>query len=401
MEMLPEPTEANCTLTDEKVRAEVVALVARHLALETQGRLVNPTMVADVLVYAAVTGKSLHGACDELLDCADGNTIREHLTDYFDGHAIDWLEEIVNRMLIENVPRKVRRGKWDLAIDLHDQPCYGKSAELCEAVCRGEAHAGTTRFFRIATSYVVAAGIRLTLAVRFVRPTDGLASVVERLLDRTRPHMGTVRCLFMDKGFASVDVYNRLDRLGISAIIACPTRGKSGGTGTRTLTGRWCNRTTTHTFVNPEHGAKTVRMAVVYVYHPERKEGRRQQWLLYVQLHNKWSPKRVCAEYRHRFGIESSYRALNQVRAHTTSRIPAFRFLILGLALVLQNLWSSLRFLYCQRPKQGRAGRPIDEDRFRLHRFRDFIRHAIERGRRLISSIASSVTPRHGLAVNY
>ena len=71
----------------------------------------------------------------------------------------------------------------------------------------------------------------------------------------------------------------------------------------------------------------------------------RTKWLAYVSLSLNWSPAKCFQHYRRRFGIESSYRQLRQVRARTTSRNPALRFLLLGLALVLLNCWTALRFL--------------------------------------------------------
>ena len=48
--------------------------------------------------------------------------------------------------------------------------------------------------------------------------------------------------------------------------------------------------------------------------------------------------------YRQRFGIESSCRQMNQVRARTSTRNPFIRLLLVGLAFVfLFNLYISLR----------------------------------------------------------
>jgi hypothetical protein len=43
--------------------------------------------------------------------------------------------------------------------------------------------------------------------------------------------------------------------------------------------------------------------------------------------------------YRRRFGIESSYRQLGQGLALTTSRSRAYRLLLVGVALLLRNVW--------------------------------------------------------------
>jgi hypothetical protein len=47
----------------------------------------------------------------------------------------------------------------------------------------------------------------------------------------------------------------------------------------------------------------------------------------------------VRETYRSRFGIESSYRQLNQARGRTSTRRPELRLFYVGLALVLRNEW--------------------------------------------------------------
>ena len=54
-------------------------------------------------------------------------------------------------------------------------------------------------------------------------------------------------------------------------------------------------------------------------------------------------PAQVFELYRQRFGIESSYRQMNQVRARTSTRNPVVRLLLVGLAFVLFNLYITLR----------------------------------------------------------
>ena len=54
------------------------------------------------------------------------------------------------------------------------------------------------------------------------------------------------------------------------------------------------------------------------------------------------SPTAVRETYRRRFGIETSYRQLNQSRSRTSSRDPLYRFLLVGVSLFLRNLWQWL-----------------------------------------------------------
>ena len=54
-------------------------------------------------------------------------------------------------------------------------------------------------------------------------------------------------------------------------------------------------------------------------------------------------PSHLFELYRQRFGIKSSYRQMNQVRARTSTRNPVIRLLLVGLAFVLFNLYISVR----------------------------------------------------------
>ena len=63
--------------------------------------------------------------------------------------------------------------------------------------------------------------------------------------------------------------------------------------------------------------------------------------------------------YRRRFGMESGYRQMHQVRARTTSRNPALRVLLVGLALIIYNVYITLRQIYRTSRQYGRRIRRI------------------------------------------
>ncbi len=68
---------------------------------------------------------------------------------------------------------------------------------------RGRAKDGTTRFFRIATAYVIHRGLRLSLA--FVLPQDDTVTVLKALLRRIMALEVPVGYLLFDKGFAGIE----------------------------------------------------------------------------------------------------------------------------------------------------------------------------------------------------
>lgn len=285
---------------------------------------------------------------------------------------------------------RAKRGAQDVAIDLHDQPFYGQDDEL---TCRGEAKAGTTRCYRVGTAYLIHQGVRFTLGLTFVRAEHGKADIVGALLAFVTKAGVSPKRVWLDKGFASIPVYRLLGQQPFAAVIACPLRGKPAGKGTRALCRGRKSYHSAHTFRHPEHGSCTVPVTVVRTWTLTKQGRRRWTRLVFVQLGTPLAPTKVRAGYRLRFGVESSYRCMRTVKGRTSTRNPAVRLLFIALGFILVNLWVLLRFLYCQIPKQGRKGRPLDERRFRLGRFLSFLRHAIERQYGVVMAIEATVPP--------
>src|SRR5512137_2551157 len=77
-------------------------------------------------------------------------------------------------------------------------------------------------------------------------------------------------------------------------------------------------------------------------------------WLIYVLLNvPDLTARQVRKAYRRRFGIESSYRLLEQVRGRTTARNAALRFLWMGIALLIGNIWIALHWTFLRRRGSG------------------------------------------------
>lgn len=227
----------------------------------------------------------------------------------------------------------------DVAIDLHERPYYGKQEQHEALFVRSKAERGTTRFHRVATTYVIRNGTRFTLSLRFVRPEDSTTDVVKALVDRLEALEIAIRHLLFDKGFCSISVMHYLAESAHSAIIACPIRGKKTPEpgGTRALCrGRGSYRTE-YTFRN-QQASFTAEMVVCRGMTTARRTGRmkrRRQWLVFVVIACRLKPKKVRQLYSRRFSIETSYRQSSHLRGRTTSRNAVYRFLLLGLAFVL------------------------------------------------------------------
>ncbi len=372
-------------LTAENVRQAVLKTLQEHLSLETEGYRCDTEMTLNVLLKAAADNSSVEAACAELEQVAASNTLREQLNNALDVADLRQHECELNAALASAIPAHLARSGLEIAIDWHDEPFYGKTPELRTYVCRGKAKQGTTRFFRIASAYLIWREVRLTLALTYVLPEHSTLEVVQRLLQRLG-HLGFCHTtLFLDKGFCCGEVIRYLQAQRQPAILACAIRGKQGGS--RALCKGRKSYRTTYTFTD----GTVADVALVLTLPPGRDGRRRRKWLMYVVLGLDWPPQKIKTRYRRRFGIECSYRQGRQVRIITNSMNPALRFFFLGLALVLVNVWITLRWTFARQP--GRGPRRVDPDRFRFHRFIHFLMRAVEHAYGVIMSIPTHRSP--------
>jgi len=183
-------------------------------------------------------------------------------------------------------------------------------------------------------------GVRVTLAVHFVLPGETTVGVLADLRRRLKILGIEMACLYLDKGFAGGEVVNYLTRQGQPALIACPIRGKTGGT--RALCRGRTSYRTTYTFQRQDQPDVTVELAVCRVFTTAKRTKRmkrRADWLIFILVHLDLSPRQARRLYRRRFAIESSYRCAGQMRGWTTSTNSAYRFVRLALSFVLLNVW--------------------------------------------------------------
>jgi len=366
-------------LNAQDIRTAVQEIAQKYLPFEVAGYVSTSEMIVDVLLKAAAENISVDAVCGDLEQCIGGNMLRKLINEQLSVEQIRQHEDEINAALSAHLPRQIRKGRLEAAIDEHDEPFYGKSPKTLAYTIRSRARKGTTHFFRIVTAYVIYRQMRLTLAVAFVRPEDETVAVVSRLYERLQALNLHIRVLYMDRGFCSGAVISYLKEKKQPTIIACTIRGKQGGT-RRLCRGRKSYRTP-YTFTD----GTAVDMAVVAKLTPNKDKKRRRKWLLFAVIGLDWDPKTICRHYRSRFGIESTYRILRRVRIKTTSRNPAFRFFALGFALLLVNIWAFLRWIVARIP--GPGPHRVDPDHFQFYTFVSLLRRAIEQHRGVIMSV--------------
>ncbi len=367
------------------VYAYTLETLKEHLPIQADGYICHTEMILNVLIKASAETSSLEAVCADLEEVADSNTIREYLNAALPIQELRDQEEQVNRALASGIPDDLVRTAIEVAIDFHEEPFYGKQEETRQVTCSGQAKKGTTHFVRIATAYIIWRQVRLTLAVRYVLPEEKTLEILKFLRNRLKKLGFQANLLYLDKGFASTDIIQYLTVQQQPAIIACPIRGKKGGT--RALCRGRSSYSTKYTFTDGTPTTIAMKASLV----PDASGKLRRKWLAFILIFLDWQPDKVYQEYRRRFGIECSYRILRRIRASTTSRNPALRFFLLGLGLILVNSWVFLRWTFSRLRRRG--PRRVDVSRFRFHRFSKFLIRTVEAIYGTISAISTHISP--------
>lgn len=335
-------TKITRTIRSEQVLKAFMEVVRKNLPLDLQ----NTRMTAEDLIYALgyanVHRLSIEAACQELQGAPSGNRLREVLVAALPDRA--GMQSMVNRMFRQQLHPSVWKCKRDfnIAIDLTLIPYHGQPYEDKKEIVRSMPKSGTTHFHGYATVSIVRDDRRYVVALRFIEYGEEMANIVRWLIKRLKSLKFRIRRVFLDKGFCSQPVFKVLSQHKLSYVMPIPVRGKSGGV--RSLF-QGKSRQTSYTFNSPKHGQYTVQAVVVKRYSKGRYARHKSKWFAYAVtgLPAGILPAQVFELYRQRFGIESSYRQMNQVRARTSTRNPVIRLLLVGLAFVLFNLYISLR----------------------------------------------------------
>ena len=279
------------------------------------------------------------------------------------------VERKLNEALCRCLPAAVRRVSRRLAIDWHLVPYHGEPQRHKKELYRSKSQSGTTKFHAYATACIVEKGYRYTLAYTWVQKGETQVQVLTRLLDRVRSLQIGVRVLLVDRAFFSVAVLRYLQNTGVPFVMPVVLRGRQPKDPRRTTGLRaflkkalgWYSYT-----MKSVVSETTFRVCVAqrtYAHHRTKKKCK--QKLLYAVWRYRATPREIRDLYRTRFGIETSYRQLKQARIRTSSRDPLLRVFLVGVALVLRNVWVWLLWCYFREEVRGQLVVHFDKLRFR------------------------------------
>jgi hypothetical protein len=339
------------TLKASTVHAYANHLLMETLELENYEPVLPLNVVASVLILAACWQTSLTGACRLVQSHPDHARVREVVYACLPSKPRDLLARLL-AALRQTLPDHLRRGPRIMALDMHQRPYYGKGST--KGCTRRQKKASTRKSFTYATLAVLDHSGRYTVGLLPMRPCMRLTTVLEELLKQAQEVGMQISYLLLDKEFYSAETIALLQKKQVPFLMPAVKKGIKGRGNSYlfepTQPVGWC----CYTWTTPrrrwdfkakkrqERGTVTVTVKMC-VARCAKKDGVKEP-VVYAAwgLGKDWSPAQVVEAYRKRFGIEASYRQLGQCLARTSSTKEKYRLLLVGLALLLCNLWANL-----------------------------------------------------------
>lgn len=333
------------SVSAKEIKQLGLQLVQSLLPWQDRGRFLTVDLIARLLLLMATLKASLHGLAQRFCLPCSLNTLRNGISSQLP--AAKLLAQEFGRVFRTLIPCEPVRG-FCIAIDTHWVGFYGQ--KQTKGIVRGQRKAGTRRFFVYATAVVLEKGRRYTLAMTPVesnRPHEALTP----LLDEIRMAGLQIRMLLLDKAFFATSVFEYLQQYAVPFVVAVPHRRAH----LKSLWNSKRQKQATLTMTpghrpNPSRKPVTVSLVRFVVAHRHRPDRTSVQVYAYGGWSRQGNVGEACRrEYRSRFGIETSYRQLNQAKGRTTSKDLGWRVLLIGLSLLFRQIWVFLEQAFRRR----------------------------------------------------
>ena len=333
-----------------------------------------PDDIASVLALAASRESSTSRICQEHERAPTEGVVRyrlRHLT-------LKPLLKRANRLLAEQARCLLPRRPLKIAIDYTLIPYHGKPRKREDEVVRGPPKCGTTWFHAYATAYTILSGRRITVALAFVRGTDGTLKVLEEILRLIGDQGVQVKCLYLDRAFFTADAIRYLQERNIQFLMPAIVRGKTKGT-RAFVKGRKSHSTLYTMRSSRTNISVTFPIHAVVTYSKGRQGKHKAVTYLFASSSHHPPLSRMLEEYRLRFGIESSYRLLSSSRIRTSTRDAKLRILYVATSLLLVNTWVVKKWDRLSTKRRGPGGRDVHADLLPYPRFLAMLQYVLER----------------------
>jgi len=135
-----------------------------------------------MVIKASVNGKATEGTCNNLEKAPSGMTVRTYLNEALSVTQLFDLERQLQLQLQADLPAPFVEKTAGCGDGLSRRALLWERPDLVCYACRGEAHQGTTWFYRVATVYVIHHQVPYTLGIVFLLPEYRVGVVVQALL---------------------------------------------------------------------------------------------------------------------------------------------------------------------------------------------------------------------------
>lgn len=332
----------NCTIGCGEVYAWAQDHLLRANLLKDHGRRCTAKVVLAIVLRAAAESISVSAACRDLAKAPSDHAVLTALEEGLP-KTLPVLERRVNEALTGDLPRRLARRAWDVAIDYHMVPYYGRPWRSRNEICRSQPKQGTSQFHVYATACIVEYGRRYTIALTWVRRHETMVTILRRLVTRIRNIGLKIKCLLADRAFFNVAAIRFLQQEKVPFLMPVkfagrrPKKGRKS-TGLRRLKQQpagWYGHT-----MKSKGQEVAFSVCVGYRRYRHRRTGKqKRQKLLFAAWRVRGTPTAIRERYRTRFGIETSYRQRRQGRIYTCVRDPHVRLFFVAVSLLLRNVW--------------------------------------------------------------
>jgi hypothetical protein len=225
-----------------------------------------------------------------------------------------------------------------IALDLYRDPFYGDRST--PGVTGGQKKHGSKYAYTYATAVLVHHRHRFTVGLLELPGKFQPHEVVAALLAQVQARGLQVRGLVLDSGFDSGETLLLLQDRDLSYTV--PLRRKGKGSNRRNAAWKLPVGTVTELDWVTESTRRPVQTQAVVVQRP-REKGRKvyafRGWTVGAASSAVARARLAKRWYRKRFGIETSYRQMRECKAKTTGKDQSYRLLLVGLALLLRQVW--------------------------------------------------------------